>query len=109
VRNSTTGAPVAVWIRNPEPLNNPKLPRDVLERSLRVTDGFNVDLSYSVLFSKDGSQAFVMHPARVIPESQIKFRFTYIEWDGSDYVDRTVVVSDFIPTPTVVGVSLSTL
>jgi hypothetical protein len=110
VRNSTTGAVVAVWIRNPESLNNPKLPRDVLERSLRVLDGLNnVDLSYSVLFSKDGSQAFVMHPARVIPESQIKFRFTYIEWDGSDYVDRTVVVSDFIPTPTVVGVSVSTL
>src|SRR6185369_6098374 len=110
VRNSTTGAPVAVWIRNPEPLNNPKLPRDVLERSLRVIDGLNnVDLSYSVLFSKDGSQAFVMHPARMIPESQIKFRFTYIEWDGSDYVDRTVVVSDFIPTPTVVGVGVSTL
>jgi hypothetical protein len=110
VRNSTTGAPVAVWIRNPEPLNNPKLPGDVLERSLRVMDGLNnVDLSYSVLFSKDGSQVFVMHPARVIPVSQIKFRFTYIEWDGSDYVDRTVVVSDFIPTPTVVSVSVSTL
>ncbi|HXI23451.1 MAG TPA: hypothetical protein VNG71_06215 [Pyrinomonadaceae bacterium] len=108
VRNKTTGAPVAVWIRNPEPFNNPKLPRDVLERSLRVLDGLNVDLSYSVLFSKDGSQAFVMHPARVIPMSQIKFRFTYIEWDGSDYVDRSVVVSDFIPTPTV-GVSVSTL
>lgn len=109
VRNKTTGAPVAVWIRNPEPFNNPKLPRDVLERSLRVVDGLNVNLSYSVLFSKDGSQAFVMHPARVIPVGQIKFRFTYIEWDGSDYVDRTVVVSDFIPTPTVVGGSVSTL
>lgn len=110
VRNSTTGAPVAVWIRNPEPFNNPKLPRDVLERSLRVIDVLNnVDLSYSVLFSKDGSQAFVMHPARVIPVSQIKFRFTYIEWNGSKYVDRTVVVSDFIPTPTVAGVSVSTL
>jgi hypothetical protein len=110
VVNSTTGAPVAVWIRNPEPFNNPKLPRDVLERSLRVIDGLdNVDLSYSILFSKDGSQAFVMHPARVIPVSQIKFRFIYIEWDGSDYVDRSVVVSDFIPTPTVVGVSVSTL
>lgn len=109
VRNKTTGAPVAVWIRNPEPFNNPRLPGDVLERSLRVTDGLNVDLSYSVLFSKDGSQAFVMHPARVIPASQIKFRFTYIEWDGSAYVDRNVVVSDFIPTSPVAGVSVSTL
>ena len=58
-----------------------------------------------MLFSKDGSQAFVMHPARVIPVTQMKFRFAYIEWDGSDYVDRTVVVSDVIPTPTVLALS----
>jgi hypothetical protein len=108
VANSTTGAPVAVWIRNPEPFNNPKLPRDVLERSLRVIDGLNVDLSYTMLFSKDGSQVFVMHPARLIPASQIKFRFTYFEWDGSDYVERTIVVSDFIATPTVAVVNAAT-
>lgn len=98
VRNSTTNAVVAIWIRNPEPFNDPKLPDDVLERSLRVMDGLNPDLSYRVLFSKDGSQAFVMHPARVIPVTQMQFRFAYSEWDGSDYVDRTVVVSTVIPT-----------
>ena len=101
VANSTTGAPVAVWLRNPEPLNNPKLPPDVLERTLRVMDDLDVDLSYKVLFSKDGSQAFVMHPARTIPASQIKLRFAYFEWDGSKYVERNVVISDFIPTPTI--------
>lgn len=109
VRNSTTNAVVAVWIRSPEPFNDPKLPDDVLERSLRVMDGLNPDLSYSVLFSKDGSQAFVMHPAKVIPATQMQFRFAYLEWDGSEYVERTVVVSDFIPTPTVFSLIPSTL
>jgi hypothetical protein len=98
VTNSLTGAAVAVWIRNPEPFNDPKLPADVLESSLRVMDGPNPDASYRVLFAKDGSQAFVMHPTRVLPLAQMRFRFAYIEWDGNDYRERTVVVSHIIPT-----------
>jgi hypothetical protein len=96
VRNSTTNAVVAVWIRNPEPFNDPKLPDDVLPRSLRVMNGPNPDLNYEVLFSKDRSQAFVMHPSKVIPVTQMKFRFAYIEWDGTKYVDHTVVNSGLV-------------
>jgi len=96
VRNSTTNAVVAVWIRNPEPFNDPKLPDEVLPRSLRVMNGTNPDLNYEVLFSKDRSQAFVMHPSKVIPVTQMKFRFAYIEWDGTKYVDHTVVNSGLV-------------
>src|SRR5205085_4894777 len=46
VRNSTTDAVVAVWIRNPEPFNDPKLPDDVLPRSLRLLPGLHLDLNY---------------------------------------------------------------
>ena len=60
-------------------------------------NGLNPDLSYQVLFSKDLSQAFVMHTSKVIPVTQMKFRFAYIEWDGVDYVDHHVL-SGFIPT-----------
>ena len=100
VRNSTTNAVVAVWTRNPEPFNNPKLPDDVLERSLRVINGLDSDTdpNYEVLFSKDRSQAFVMHPSRIIPVAQVKLRFAYIEWDGSNYVDRDVVITGPIHT-----------
>jgi hypothetical protein len=96
VRSSTTNAVVAVWIRNPEPFNDPKLPDDVLKRSLRVVNGLDPDPN-QVLFSKDGSQAFVMHPSRIIPPT-IRFRFAYIEWDGSKYLDRDVVITDAIAT-----------
>lgn len=96
VRNATTNAVIAVWIRNPEPFNDPKLPDDVLKRSLRVMNGLVPNTSYEVLFSKDRSQAFVMHPSKVIPVVQMKFRFAYIEWNGSAYVDRTVVTTGFI-------------
>jgi len=98
VRNSTTDAVVAVWICNPEPFNDPKLPADVLERSLRVMSGLNPDLSYKVLFSKDCAQAFVMHPSKLISLMQMQFRFAYIEWNGSDYVDHATVISDVIQT-----------
>lgn len=98
VRNSSTNAVVAILIRNPESFNDPKLPDDVTERSLRVMNGLNPDLSYKMLFSKDRSQVFIMHPSKTIPVTQLKIRFAYIEWDGSDYVDHTVVVSGVIPT-----------
>ena len=98
LRNGTTGAVVAVWIRNPEPFNDPKIPATELQRSLGVMNGLNVDPSYKILFSKDGAQAFVMHPSRLIPVTQMAFRFAYFEWDGAAYVDRAVVISDVFQT-----------
>jgi hypothetical protein len=96
VRSSATNAAVAVWIRNPESFNDPKLPDDVLKRSLRVVNGLDPDPNV-VLFSKDCSQAFVMHPSRILLPT-VRFRFAYIEWDGSQYLDRDVVITDAIPT-----------
>lgn len=97
VRNSATDTPVAMLIRSPEPFNDTKLPDDVLPRTLRVMGVLNPDLHYKVLFSKDRSQAFVMHPSRLIPAT-MKFRFAYVEWDGSKYVDRSVIVTDAVHT-----------
>lgn len=96
VRSSVTNAVAAVWIRNPESFNDPKLPDDVLKRSLRIVNGLDPDPN-KVLFSKDCSQAFVMHPSRTLPPT-VRFRFAYIEWDGSKYLDRDVVITDVIPT-----------
>lgn len=93
VRNSTTNSVIAVWIRNPEPFNDPKLPDDVLARSLYVMNGLTPDLNYHILFSKDRSQAFVMHSSKYISSAQLKFRFAYIEWDGSDYIDHAIVLT----------------
>jgi hypothetical protein len=39
-----------------------------------------------------------MHPAKVIPVTQMRFRFACIEWDGSKYVDHKVVISGLIHT-----------
>ena len=97
VRDAATGRPVAVWVRSPEPFNDTKLPDDVLPRTLRVMRGTLPDPRYKVLFSKDRAQAVVMNSHRLIPAT-LKFRFAYVEWDGSDYVDRSVVVTDIVHT-----------
>lgn len=96
VRSVATSAAVAVWIRSPEPFNDPKLPDGVLARGLCVMNGSAPDPNYVVLFSKDRSQAFVMHRSTVIPAATLRFRFIYIEWDGKVYVDRTVVATGAI-------------
>jgi hypothetical protein len=98
VRNTATNAVIAIWIRNPEPFNDPKLPDDVLPRIVKVMLGTNTDPNYSVLFSRDRAEAIVMHPSRIIPVTQLKFRFAYVEWDGSAYVDHTIVTTGSIPT-----------
>ncbi len=97
IRNSTTNGVVAVWIRSPEPFNDPKLPDNELARSLRVMQGLGINQAYRILFSRDRAEAFVMHPARGIPETQLRFRFAYIQWDGFKYAERSVVMSGHIP------------
>ncbi len=96
VRSTLISAVIGVWIRNPEPFNDPKLPEEVLATSLQVMKGAVADASYKVLFSKDRSQAFVMHPPTSLPDTQLKFRFAYIEWNGNNYVDHSVVQTGMI-------------
>lgn len=97
VRDVATERVVAVWVRSPEPFNDTKLPDDVLPRTLRVMRGTTPDPRYKVLFSKDRAQAVVMNSHRLMPAT-LRFRFAYVEWDGSNYVDRSVVVTDPIHT-----------
>lgn len=84
---------IAIWIRSPEPFNDPKLPDKVLARTIQVLEKGIVSAAYHVLFSKDRSQAFVMHVSRVIKASSLRFRFAYVEWDGSRHLDRSVVTT----------------
>lgn len=97
VSDSATGRRVAVWIRSPEPFNDTKLPDDVLPGTLRVMRGTTTDPRYKVLFSKDRAQAIVMNQHGLIPAA-MKFRFAYVEWDGSRYVNRSVVITDPVHT-----------
>jgi hypothetical protein len=99
---------LGIWIRNPEPFNDPKLPRgseagtiDQVQDTLKIVGqtGFNF------LWSKDLSQVFVMRntgnilDARVYythpnPPFEMRFTFTYKVWNGEGYSRKEVTTKN---------------
>jgi hypothetical protein len=91
MRQSGTGKVFAVWIRNPEPFNDPKTPDAELLNTLRVMNGAIPDSNYKVLWSKDRSQAVVMNTSKNITAANLNFRFRYVLWNGSAYATVSTV------------------
>jgi hypothetical protein len=58
-----------------------------------LDQGGNEDSAYKVLFSKDYSQALIMHSSKKITAQSLDFRFKYKTWNGTEYVtDSTIDV-----------------
>ena len=88
VKNSADGDKiVALIIRNPEPFNNPKIPvAEILDTIQVLNNAGSQDTNYKILFSKDYSQAIIMHTSHEITPGLFDFKFQYKIWDGTDYV-----------------------
>jgi hypothetical protein len=93
VRNVRSGKTIAMWIRNPEPFNDPKIPLADIAPSLSVMNGSNVDTSYLVLFSRDRSQMWVYHTSGEIVAPELVFRFQYLAWNGTRYQPHDTVTT----------------
>lgn len=86
IKNSLTGDVVALLVRNPEPFNNPRMPLNIAQDTIRVMiNEQQSDLNYKVLYSKDYSQAIIMNTSKVI-SNPINLCFKYKIWNGSQYV-----------------------
>jgi hypothetical protein len=96
LRQEGTGKVFGILIRNPESFNDPKTPIAEILPTVAVLNGIYPDPNYKVLFSKDRSQVLVMNTAKNITAPSLRFRFQYIEWDGEDYVARSVVITSSI-------------
>ncbi|MBS3737386.1 MAG: protease complex subunit PrcB family protein [Psychroflexus sp.] len=117
--NESTGEVIALWIRNPEPFNNPKIPLklinaevdivnsnnqkiDETDASITVIDNQGNALSeYYYLHSKDYSQVLIMNNSKKISDNMLNFRFHYIIWNGSKYVvfdESSIPVNERIHT-----------
>lgn len=81
--DTNTNDVIAILIRNTEPFNDPKIPLDYIQDMISV-----IGLGYTVLYSKDYSQAIIMHSSRKISESNLDFKFKYFVWDW-DEVTKT--------------------
>jgi hypothetical protein len=90
---------IAIWIRSPEPFNDPKIPQTELIKTVQLLkkDGSsNLPKMYS-LFSRDCSQVFFMHQSKVISVKSLRVQFSSMEWDRSKYVIKgQPVVTDVI-------------
>jgi hypothetical protein len=85
IKNTATNTVIAVLVRNPEPFNNPKIPLDSIQNTLQVVTGNIPDSGYKVLFSKDYSQAIIMHDSKEIIKD-LALQFKYKIWDGDKYI-----------------------
>jgi hypothetical protein len=83
IRNLDDNKVIAILVRNPEPFNNPKMPRVDVLNTIQVLTGTTVD--YKVLHSKDYSQAIIMHTSREIT-SNVTVQFKYKIWNGNNFI-----------------------
>lgn len=94
IRNDRTGDTVALLVRNPEPFNDPKTPLDTVADTIAVMNGLNIDPNFKVVYSKDYSQAIIMKSGGAINEHNLRIRFLYKLWNGSEYaIEDTVSVT----------------
>ncbi|HAS39357.1 MAG TPA: hypothetical protein DCS93_02715 [Microscillaceae bacterium] len=98
IKNSDSeGDIIAILIRNPEPFNIPKIPIEEMKRIYNLDgtikqenvievmiDSETIDENYTVLHSKDYSQALVMcnSVGNKITATSLNFQFKYKTWDG---------------------------
>lgn len=97
LKDNNTGKVIGILIRNPEPFNIPKIPLEAIEDTIAVvfSSSGNVNNAYKVLYSKDYSQALIMHSSKEIIDDALNFRFQYKIWNGSNYeVSDTVVIEN---------------
>ncbi len=93
IKKTDTGKVIAIWIRSPEPFNDPKIPLDQLKTTILVKAPPGSLTGPSFLFSRDGSQIFIMPETKEITAQSISVRFRYLEWDGWNYAVKATKVA----------------
>lgn len=89
VRNTDTGGNIlGIWIRCPEPFNDPKLPASEMQTTIRLSVDGDSETNYKAIFSKDTREVFVTNSNSTLnmPAGEYTFTFDYREWDGQQYI-----------------------
>lgn len=89
------GRILGIWVRTPEPIVDPKTPKDVIfdaqEPVVQLTVGGQTD--FNVLYSKDFANAFISNADgnMDMPIGTYQFTFRHILYNGKDYTPKEVV------------------
>jgi len=94
IRNQSNNNIIALLIRNPEPFNDPKTPLEVIKDTIvmMAEDGKTEDPKYHTLYSKDYSQALIMHSSKKITADNLTIRFQYKLWNGAEYKEEATEI-----------------
>lgn len=87
LRDPATSRVRAIWLRSPEPFNDPKLPPSELASTILMLVGGNP--GFTAVISKDGSQAILTNTDGSLDLSnwgnQVDLEFTFKLWNGNQY------------------------
>ncbi len=99
LKDINTGNIIALIVRNPEPFNNPKFRKEVMDDTIQVMTNGNVNGAYLVLFSKDNSQAIIMNSEKNITENFsliFKYKVYKDAWPGDNATINYPVMTEAI-------------
>jgi len=98
LKDKDTNRVFAILIKSIEPLNDPRIPFGALRSSISVFENDILNADYVPLFSKDRSQVILMNSQKSITAANIRIRFSYLEWDGKNYAERSSIMTDNLET-----------
>ena len=104
VKNTDTGGNLlGIWIRCPEPFNDPKLPGNEMETTVRLSVNSDSESNYKAIFSKDAREVFITNQngSLNMPYGEYAFTFDYREWDGQQYITASSVPVNFTINATI--------
>lgn len=97
VRLRGSGRVLGILVRNPEPFNDPKIPRATLQTTLSLAvDGGDPAL-FVGLHAKDAARVFLTNAdgSLAIPPGALHLTFRYQRFDGSAYTTVATATVDF--------------
>jgi hypothetical protein len=88
-----------IWIRNPEPFNDPRIPRENLQTSIKLIVNDQLTAPTIPLFSKDNSEFIILHNSLSQVIDRLNLTFVYLVWNGSAYVQEQTVTTENLIKP----------
>lgn len=76
----------ALWLRSPEPLNDPRLPITEKLNSLDVSVGGSPLSGLNFIYSKDMSEVFITTNNSIMPTGAYEIDIDYLLYDGQSYI-----------------------
>lgn len=93
VRNEGDGSLIGLWVRNPEPFNDPRIPAADMQSTVKLLINGSVASTTKTLFSKDNCEFIILHDQLALAGS-VNLRFSFLVWEGTGYIEKHSLTTD---------------